>query len=133
MGPNKEISQFTRAQVVSLFEAGKSLRKIASVVGNIPVSAVGKIIVKWKLTGSTKVISTSGRSTLLNARVLRSLKRVVRTNRRVSTSVLTSKVAKSIPRPVSTQCVRRGLKQIGLQLYSYSLAFNFKEKPNRTS
>ena len=95
-----EITQFVRGQVVGMFQAGKSFRDIVSAIENISRSTVGKIIAKWK---STQVIPRSGRPSIITSPVLRSLKRIVRSNRRDSTFEITSKLAETIPHHVSAK------------------------------
>ena len=81
----------------------------------IGLRTVQRTIVKWKKDGKVQSFSgNSDRAKILNTRDRRSLKRLVKTNRRKSVQQLTRMYNES-PKKISARTVRRELKAMGLR------------------
>ncbi|GFW61409.1 regulator of chromosome condensation 2 [Trichonephila clavipes] len=83
MSKSKELSEFDRGSIVGCHLCGKSVRKIADLLQK-PKSTVSDVIGKWKRRGSETAEKRSGRPKILGERSRRTLKRVVKQNRKSS-------------------------------------------------
>ncbi|GFT19534.1 uncharacterized protein TNCV_2534201 [Trichonephila clavipes] len=107
MSKSKELSDFDRGSIV-------------------PKSTVSDVIVKWKRRGSKTVEKRTGRPKILGERSRRTLKRVVKHNRKSSLVKISQEFQSSSGISVSSRNVRRELKNLGLHSRAAAL------KPNIT-
>lgn len=101
----KELSDFTRGRIIGQWEAGKSQRSVAATLG-IPLSTVNNIVFQFSHHGKVSVEARSGRPKPSN-RLLRSIKRSVECNHRITAAQVAESSA------VSVATARRHLKKLG--------------------
>jgi hypothetical protein len=77
MDRSGELSDFERGLVIGCHNSKKPVRDTATLL-KLPKSAVGDMIMKWKLEGSTTTKPPPGRPRLIIDRECRALKKVVR-------------------------------------------------------
>ena len=112
--PTKRTSVFDKEQVIGLHRAGKFARKVSQIMA-IGLRIVQRTITQWKKDGEVKSFSgNSGRAKMMNILDRRSLKRLVKVNRRKSVQQLTSMFNEG-PKKISTRTIRRELKEMGLR------------------
>ncbi|GFU64569.1 hypothetical protein TNCV_305081 [Trichonephila clavipes] len=87
----------------------KSVREIADILQK-PKSTVSDVIVKWKCRGSETAEKRTGRPKILGERSRRTLKRVVKQNRKSSLVKISQEFLSSSGITVSSRTVRRELK-----------------------
>ncbi|GFW33379.1 regulator of chromosome condensation 2 [Trichonephila clavipes] len=83
MSKSKELSEFDRGSIVGCHLCGKSVHEIVDMLQK-PKSTVSDKIVEWKRRGSETVEKRTDRPKILGERSLRTLKRVVKQNRKSS-------------------------------------------------
>ncbi|GFU50001.1 transposable element Tcb1 transposase [Trichonephila clavipes] len=83
MSNSKELSEFDRGSIMEGHLCGKSVREIADILQK-PKSTVSDVIVKWKSRGSETAEKRTGRPKILGELSRRTLKRVVKQNRKSS-------------------------------------------------
>ncbi|GFX42929.1 hypothetical protein TNCV_5072931 [Trichonephila clavipes] len=83
MSKSKELSEFDRGSIVGCPFCGKSVHEIADILKKTK-STVSDVIVKWKRRGSEKAEKRTGKPKILGERSRRTLKRVVKHNRKSS-------------------------------------------------
>ncbi|GFX86678.1 regulator of chromosome condensation 2 [Trichonephila clavipes] len=111
MSKSKELSEFDHGSIVGCHLCGKSTREIADILQK-PKSTVSDVIGKWKRRGSETAEKRTGRPKILGERSRRTLKRVVKQNRK-SSLVEISQEFQSLPGiSVSSRTVRRELKNL---------------------
>lgn len=91
----KELTDFMRGRVIGLSEAGKSQRNIATTL-HLPLSTVNNIIVQFRRHGKVSVAPRSGRPGPSD-RLLRSIKRKVESDHRITAAQLAEEVGVSVP------------------------------------
>ena len=91
-----------------IFEYGYSGRKIGYAL-NIPKSTVIDVCAKYSATESVESIKRSGRPTSVGARRYRKLERIVKVNRRSSSSDITAKFNEENVHSVFKRTVQRHL------------------------
>ncbi|GFS47774.1 uncharacterized protein TNCV_3597881 [Trichonephila clavipes] len=87
-------------------------REIAGILLK-PKSTVSYVIVKWKRRGSETAEKRSGRPKILSERSRRTLKRVVKQNRKSSLVEISQEFQSSSGISLSNRTVRRELKNVG--------------------
>ncbi|GFW66661.1 regulator of chromosome condensation 2 [Trichonephila clavipes] len=106
MSKSKELSEFDRGSIVGCHIYGKSVREIADILQK-PKSTVSDVIVKWKRRGSETADKRTGRPKILGERSRRTLKRVVKQNRKSSLGGNFSGAPKFIRNSVNSRTVHR--------------------------
>ena len=109
MSKSKGLSEFDRGSIVRYHLCGKSVREIADILQK-PKSTVSDVIVKWKRRGSETAEKRTGRPEILGERSCRTLKSVVKQNRKSSLVEITQEFKNSSGMNVSSRTVRRELK-----------------------
>ncbi|GFV27022.1 uncharacterized protein TNCV_4852591 [Trichonephila clavipes] len=107
MSKSKEFSAFHRGSIVGCQLCGKSVREIADILQK------PKSIVKCKCQGSETAQKRTGRPKMLGVRSRRTLKRVVKQNRKSSLVEISQEFQSSSGISVSSMTVRRELKNFG--------------------
>ncbi|GFT26921.1 transposable element Tc1 transposase [Trichonephila clavipes] len=111
MSKSKELSEFDRGSIVGCHLCGKSVREIADILQKTK-STVSDVIVKWKRRGSETTEKRTGRPKILGERSRRTLKRVVKQNRKSSMVEISQEFQSSSGTSVSSRTVRR-VKNLG--------------------
>ncbi|GFX29168.1 regulator of chromosome condensation 2 [Trichonephila clavipes] len=111
---SKELSEFDRGNIVGCHLCGKSIREIAD-IRKKPKSTVSDVIVKWKRRGSETAEKRTGRPKILGERSRRTLKRVVKQNRKSSLVEISHEFQSSSEISVNSRTVHRELKKLGIQ------------------
>lgn len=112
-GRGKDVSLFEKGQIIGMHQAEKTSKEIAETT-KIGLRTVQRIIKNWKDSGDpSSSRKKCGRKKILNDRDRRSLKRVVRSNRRKTTVELRA-MFNSESKSISTRTMRRELKGLGL-------------------
>ncbi|GFW76460.1 regulator of chromosome condensation 2 [Trichonephila clavipes] len=125
MSKSKELSEFDCGSIVGCHLCGKSIREIADILQK-PKSTVSDIISKWKRRVSEKAEKRTCRPKVLGERSRRTLKSVVKQNRKSSLVEICQEFQSSSGINVSSRTVRRELKNLGF--HSWAAA----HKPNIT-
>ncbi|GFW42373.1 transposable element Tc1 transposase [Trichonephila clavipes] len=112
MSKSKEISEFDRGSIVGCHLCGKSVREIADILQESK-STVSDVIVKWKRRRSETAEKQTGTSKILGECSRRTLKRVVKQNRKSSLMKISQEFQSSSGIGVSSRTVRRELKNLG--------------------
>lgn len=112
----KPLSEDLRIAIVNANKNGKSCRKIAHEFC-LPSSTVQDIVKNFKTTKSVKIGLKTGRPPLTSARDLRTLKKIVKSNRRVNISEVTANFREMAKNTVSVSTCSRALKKIGIKSY----------------
>ncbi|GFW96969.1 uncharacterized protein TNCV_4801821 [Trichonephila clavipes] len=112
MSKSKELSEFDRDSIVGCHLCGKSVREIADILQK-PKSTVSDVIVKWKRRGSETAEKRTGRPKILGERCRKTLKRVVKQNRKSSLVNISQEFQSSSGISISSRTVRRELKNLG--------------------
>jgi transposase len=112
MSKSKELSEFDRGSIVGCHLCGKSVREIADILQK-PKSTVSDVIVKWKRRGNETAEKRTGRPKILGERSRRTLKRLVKQNRKSSLVEISQEFQSSSGISVSSRTVRRELKNLG--------------------
>ena len=106
----KDLSLFDKGRIIGFHQSGKSTRDISG----MNVRTIQRAIACWKQDGEPSPSRAKyGRHSILDDRDRRSLKRLVKKNRRSSTQMLTSEFSEG-PKKVSQRTVRRELKKMHL-------------------
>lgn len=109
----KDTSMFQRGRVIGLHEAKKTTKEISETTG-INLRTVQRIIKEWKDSGEcSSSRDNCGRKKILSDRDRRSLKRLVKKNRKKSTLQITTMFNAGV-KTVSARTMRRELKGLGL-------------------
>lgn len=112
-GRGKDVSLFEKGQIIGMHQAEKTSKEIAETT-KIGLRTVQRIIKNWKDSGDpSSSRKKCGRKKILNDRDRRSLKRLVRSNRRKTTVELRA-MFNSESKSISTRTMRRELKGLGL-------------------
>ncbi|GFW23487.1 transposable element Tc1 transposase [Trichonephila clavipes] len=125
MSKSKELREFDRGSIVGCHLCGKSVREIADILQK-PKSTVSDVIVKWKRRDSERAEKRTGRPKILGKRSRRTLKKVVKQNRKSSLVEISQEFQSSSGIRVSSRTVRRELKNLGFHSRAAS------HKPNIT-
>ncbi|GFW84140.1 transposable element Tcb2 transposase [Trichonephila clavipes] len=112
MSKSKELSEFDRGSIVGCHLCGKSVRETADILQK-PKSTVSDVILKWKRRDSETAEKRTGRPKILGERSRRTLKRVVKQNRKSSLVEISQEFQSSSGISVSSRTVRRELKNLG--------------------
>ncbi|GFW27376.1 transposable element Tc1 transposase [Trichonephila clavipes] len=112
MSKSKELSEFNRGSIEGCHLCGKSVREIADILQK-PKSTVSDVIVKWKRRGSETAEKITGRPKILGERSRRTLKRVVKQNRKSSLVEISHEFQSLSGISVSSRTVRRELENLG--------------------
>ncbi|GFX53294.1 transposable element Tc1 transposase [Trichonephila clavipes] len=112
MSKSKALSEFDRGSIVGCHLCGKSVREIADILQK-PKSTVSDVIVKWKRRGSETAEKGTDRPKILGERSRRTLKRVVKQNRKSSLEEISQEFQSSSGISVSSRTVHRDLKNSG--------------------
>ncbi|GFU59694.1 regulator of chromosome condensation 2 [Trichonephila clavipes] len=91
---------------------GKSVHEIEDILQK-PKFTVSDVIVKWKRRGSETAEKRTGRPKILGERSRRTLKRIVKQNRKSSLVEISQEFQSSLGISVSSRTVRRELKNLG--------------------
>ncbi|GFU64761.1 transposable element Tc1 transposase [Trichonephila clavipes] len=126
MSNSKELSEFDRGSIVGYHFCGKSVCEIADILQK-PKFTVSDVIVKWKRRGSETAEKRTDRPKILGERSRRTLKRVVKQNRKFSFVEISQEFRSSSGISVSSRTVRRELKNLGFHGHAAA------HKPNITS
>ncbi|GFS77700.1 transposable element Tcb1 transposase [Trichonephila clavipes] len=113
MSKSKELSEFDRSSIVGCHLCGKSVREIADILQK-PKSPVSDVMVKWKRRCSETAEKRTGRPKILGERSRRTLKRIVKQNRKSSLMEISQEFQSSSGISVGSRSVRRELKNLGL-------------------
>ncbi|GFU80711.1 RCC2 homolog [Trichonephila clavipes] len=106
MSKSKELSEFDRGSIMGCYLCGKSVREIADILQK-PKSTVSDEIGKWKRRVSEMAEKRIGRPKILGERSRRTLKRVVKENRKSSLVEISQEFQSSSGISVSSRTVRR--------------------------
>ncbi|GFU66558.1 transposable element Tcb2 transposase [Trichonephila clavipes] len=79
---SKELREFVRGSIVGFRLCGKSVREIADILPKLKSTTVSDVIVKWKRRGTETAEKRTGRPKILGEHSRRTLKRVVKQNRK---------------------------------------------------
>jgi transposase len=112
MPQRQEHSAEKKGQIIGMADAGYSMRQIGDKL-NIPFTTVGRVIKRFKETGSTKNLTRPGRPSLLTERDTNHLARISKLHRFMPLREITD----NVPVNVSTETVRLALKKRGRKLY----------------
>ena len=113
--PRKLTSVLGQVIYIGLHRAGKSVRKVFQMMV-IELRTVQRTIAPWKNDCELQSFSgNSGRTKTLNARDRRSLKRLVKANRRKSVQQLTSSMFNESSKKISARTMLRELNKMGLR------------------
>ncbi|GFX34504.1 transposable element Tc1 transposase [Trichonephila clavipes] len=112
MSKSKELSEFDRGSIVGCHLCGKSVREIADILLK-PKLSVSDVIVKWKRRGSETAETLNGRPKIFGKRSRRTLKRVVKQNRKSSLVEISQEFQSSSGISVSSRAVRQELRNLG--------------------
>jgi transposase len=112
MGRSGELSDFERGLIIGCHICKKSVRDIATLL-NLPKSAVGDVVVKWRREGTTTTKPRPGRPRLMTNRGRRVLKKMVRKTRHTVSETITRDFGSATNCPGSTLTVRRELRGMG--------------------
>lgn len=126
MSKSNELSEFDRGSIVGCHLCGKSVREIADILQK-PKSTVSDVIVNWKRRGMETAEKRAGRPKKLGERSRRTLKRVVKQNRKSSLLEISQEFQSSSDVSVSSRTVRRELNNLGFHGRAAA------HKPNITS
>ncbi|GFX09187.1 regulator of chromosome condensation 2 [Trichonephila clavipes] len=113
MNKSKELSELDRGSKVGCHLCGKSVREIADILQK-PKSTMGDVIVKWKHRGSETTEKRTSRPKILGERSHRTLKRVVKQNRKSSWVEISHQFQSSSGISVSSRTVRQVLGKLGI-------------------
>lgn len=105
-------SEFQRGRIVGAREAGMSIHATCKLVG-VSKTTVCRIMEEYS-RGKTTADKSTGRKPKLDSRQKRSLKRIVRKDRRITAVKATASLNDSLEEPVSTRTVRRELHKMGM-------------------
>jgi transposase len=109
---NKVLSD--KGQIIGMHRGVKSAREVFQMM-DIGHRTVQRTIAQWKKDGEVRSFShNSGKAKIMNIRDRRSLKRLVKSNRRKSVQQLTSMFNEG-PKKISARTMRRELKEMGLR------------------
>ncbi|GFW53949.1 transposable element Tcb2 transposase [Trichonephila clavipes] len=125
MSKSKELIEFDRGSIVGCHLCGKSVREIADIQQK-PKSTVSNVIVQWKRRGSETAEKRTGRPKILGERSRRTLKRVVKQNRKSFLVEISQEFQSSSGISVSSRTVCRALKNLGFHVRAAA------HKPNIT-
>lgn len=106
------LSEFQRGRIVGAREAGMSIHATCKLVG-VSKTTVCRIMEEYS-RGKTTADKSTGRKPKLDSRQKRSLKRIVRKDRRITAVKATASLNDSLEEPVSTRTVRRELHKMGM-------------------
>ena len=109
---SKNISFNLRQLVIFHREKGKSYRQIAAIL-DLKKSTVADIVNRYKNEDRIESLPQSGRRKIINEREKRKIIRKVKENPRLSASTLAAEFREESGKNVSTQTVRRLLKEDG--------------------
>ncbi|GBN21011.1 hypothetical protein AVEN_37404-1 [Araneus ventricosus] len=113
-GHGKDVSNFKKDQIIGLHQSMKTTKEIAEITG-IGLRSVQSIIKTWEDIGEPSISRNKcDRIKLSSSRDRRSLKRMVKKNRKKSTLELTA-MFNTGPRGISTRTMRRELKRNGTE------------------
>ncbi|GFV40021.1 uncharacterized protein TNCV_4412521 [Trichonephila clavipes] len=112
MSKSKGLSEFDRGSIVGCHFCGKSIREIADILQK-PKSTVSAVTVKWKRRGSETAEKRAGRPKILGEHSHRTLKRVMKQNRKSSLVEISQEFHSSSGISVSSWAVHRELKNLG--------------------
>lgn len=108
------LSDFQRGRIVGAREAGASISETCKLVG-VSRDTVCRIMREYKKLGKTSAEkSTCGRDRKLTSRQQRSLKRIVKRDRRITAAQATVALNTCLDKPVSTATVRKELHDMGI-------------------
>lgn len=109
-----ELTEFQRGRIVGAREAGASIAETCKLVG-VARATVCRIMSEYKKHGKTSPDKSScGRKQKMDDRQQRSLKRIVKADRRISAVKATAALNNALQEPVSTSTVRRELHDMNL-------------------
>ncbi|GFW18026.1 regulator of chromosome condensation 2 [Trichonephila clavipes] len=124
MSKSKELSELDRGSIVGCHLCVKSIREIADILQK-PKSTVSDVIVKWKRRGSETAEKRTGRPKILGERSRRTLKRVVKQNRKSSLVEISQEFQSLSGISVSSWTVHRELKNFGFHGRAAAVKPNF--------
>ncbi|GFU17747.1 regulator of chromosome condensation 2 [Trichonephila clavipes] len=104
MSKSKELSEFDRGSIVGCHLCGKSDSEIVDILQK-PKSTVSDVIMTWKHQGSETAEKRTNRPKILGERSRRTLKRVVKQNRKSSLVELSQELQSSSGNSVSSRTV----------------------------
>ena len=109
-----DVMEFKKGQIVGLYQSGTKCKEITAISG-VALRTVQRIIKRWKDGGEATCSRTRcGRKSILDERDRRSLKRLVKKNRRKSTVELTALYNQG-GKTISQRTMRRELQTAGLR------------------
>ena len=110
----KDLSLFDKGRIIGLHGADKTTREINEETG-VGCRTIQRTIAYWKQYGEpSSTRGNCGRGKILNERDRRSLKRLVKKNRRSSVQMITSEFNEGTKK-VSPRTIRRELKNMHLR------------------
>ena len=110
----KDLSLFDKGRIIGLHGADKTTREINEETG-VGCRTIQRTIAYWKQYGEpSSSRGNCGRGKILNERDRRSLKRLVKKNRRSSVQMITSEFNEGMKK-VSPRTIRRELKNTHLR------------------
>src|SRR6266511_3164155 len=112
MPKTRELTDFERGEIISLWKADFSTRNIEKVLGHSQ-KTISNIIIKYQDEGMIITAQRSGRPKILSDQDKRHLIRTVKKDRNIAIEELTDKFNKSLTISVSTSTVRNYLHQEG--------------------
>ncbi|XP_073410924.1 cytosolic arginine sensor for mTORC1 subunit 1 isoform X1 [Dendrobates tinctorius] len=111
--PMTDLSDFQRGQIVGARMAGASVAESAQMLG-VARGTVSKVMTAFEREGKMSAAKhRSGRKSKLTERDHRTLKRIVREDRKTRAPKITAELNEHLQNPVSTKTVRRELHKSG--------------------
>lgn len=106
------LTEFERGRIVGARQAGASIAATSKLIGVSPAT-VCRIMADYE-DGKTSPGKSTGRKKKLDSRQQRSLKRIVKSDRRISAVKATAALNDTMDTPISTRTVRRELHNMNL-------------------
>lgn len=116
MARGKSLSKDLRSSIIKSHIKGASVRQISS-THSIPRSTVQDIIKLYKKTGNVAEKKKTGRPSTVSNADRRSLRRIVKVNRRSNTREITVLWRDAIKKDVSVSTTKRQIRKIGYKFY----------------
>jgi transposase len=115
MGRSEELSDFDRGLPIGSHISKRFVRDIATLL-NLTKSAVGDVIVKWKLEDTSTTKPRLGRPRLMTERDRQVLKKVVHETRRTLSETIICEFCSATNCPAGTMTVHRELREMGFHV-----------------
>ena len=116
MARGREMSENDRNHAVRMSSSGKSIRQIEKIL-NLPKSTIADCLKNYRERGNVTVLPRTGRPQVMDKRDNRTLRRIIKSNRRGTVEQITNEYNINIKKKTSRSTCLRQIHRLGYNFY----------------